>query len=499
MESLDLPIHFDDAAENPRAVKQMGEAFLQSIIEYWQTTGTARIHPGDTPDGLTSLREEGLPLAGLSLERILADISSLVMPGLTRVASPRYLGMMNPSPALVAVFAESLAAAFNQNCSLWHQSPAGSELEKTVIRWLSEVCGMRQPDSFGILLSGGSAANITALKLARDHAAGPAVSRQGLAGSAPLCVYISEEGHYSFDKGMDICGMGTARLRRIPAGPDFRVRPALLREQIERDIRDGFRPAAIAGIAGTTNSGTVDPLDELAELAAEFRLWFHVDAAYGGAAACLPEKAALFKGLARADSITIDPHKWFFIPFEAGALLVRERQTLHAAFAYQPAYYLEQGESGLGRVNFFEYGPQGSRSFKALKIWCAFRYFGMEHYRAILRRNTGFARHLHARLAVSPDFETLHEPDLGIVCYRARPAGWAGTPREQTASLNRLNRALHRRIEEKGEYWISITRLTGDRVVLRTNFQNYRTRQEHVDGLYRHLHDVLREVLAHEE
>jgi len=238
-------------------------------------------------------------------------------------------------------------------------------------------------------------------------------------------------------------------------------------------------------------SGSLDDLAALADVAAEAGAWFHVDAAYGGAALLLPELADRFRGLARADSVTLDPHKWFFVPFECAALLVRRRDDLRAAFATRPPYYLEQGQDGDGRVNFFEYGLQGSRSFRALKLWLALRSFGLDAYRRLVRRHCAFARRFHELLAAAGGFEPFHRPELGLLCFRALPAGTA-----DGAAVNELNRRIHRRVELEGRFWISITRLRGGDVALRVNFMNYRTRPADVEALGRYLINLRNEETA---
>ena len=472
----------DELPDDPDQIRRMGEQFLERILDFWRGTADRPVHPGSSPADFEALGRIGIPARGRPLDEILDDLDRHVLPGLTQVASPRYLGMMNPPPALVAVFAESLAAALNQNCALWHQSPAGAELEKSVNRWLLRLAGLDPESAFGILVNGGSMANITALKLARDRAAEPGVRAGGVRGMPPGAVYISEEGHYSFEKGMDLVGLGTDALRRVPVDGQFRIEVPRLRGMIAEDVRRGVRPVAIIGIAGTTNTGSIDPLAALADVAAECGAWFHVDAAYGGAALLLPECAAALAGLARADSVTVDPHKWLFIPYECAALLVRDGGRLRDAFSTRPSYYLEQGDAG--RTNFFEYGLQGSRGLKALKAWITFQFFGLDYYRTIIRRNIAFAGWLHGRLAGEPDFEAFHRPELGIACFRARPS--AGRPEAaafEAERLDEMNRRIHRRIEMEGRFWISITRLRRRDVALRVNFMNYRTRAEHVEEL----------------
>jgi len=483
----------DELSENPELISRMGQHFLEMILNYWDTSSTEQVLPLACPDDFRHLSRQSFPTTGISLEEILAEISQWIQPGLTRTASPRYLGMMNPSPALVAVFTESLAAAFNQNCSLWHQSPGGAEIEKTVVQWLCEVVGLKGKTPFGTLVSGGSIANITALKLARSMAIDGNIRDAGLYHQPPLCVYVSDQAHYSFEKAMDFLGMGTRYLRLAPTDLLFQVIPDRLEAMIQKDLRKGYTPFCVVGIAGTTNTGTVDPLDELAKIARKYNLWFHVDAAYGGAAALLPELDGLYKGMSDADSITLDPHKWFFIPYEGAAILVRDSQRLQSEFSIRPSYYLEQGDSDESKINFYEFGLQGSRSFKALKIWTTFKFFGLDFYQKVIRRNIGFASCFHDLLLETGEFEVFHQPVLGILCFRASPTRWRSLGTVTPKVLNDLNRRIHRRLEKEGRFWLSITRVTDQDLALRVNFENYRTTEAHVRELSSYLLHLLNE------
>ena len=474
-------------------IKRMGERFLRQLVSWWASLEEGTVHPRPAPADFQPLRERVFPLAGDGIEQILADLETYLVPGLTRVASPRYLGMMNPPPALPGVFAEMLSAAFNQNCSLWNQSPGGVELEKALVAEMCSLAGMQGPQPFGVLVSGGSMANIMALKLARGRALGWETRRTGLAGAErPMGVYASGELHYSFEKGMDILGLGVDRLRLAPVDGRFRVRPDAMRRLMAEDRDKGVVPGCVIGIAGTTNTGSIDPLDELADLAREYGAWFHVDAAYGGAGLLLPELLGRFRGIERVDSLTMDPHKWFFVPFECAALLVNDAENLRRAFSVigqgeagpagdpeaageepaVPHYYLEQVTDDPEKVDYFEYGPQGSRSFKALKLWVTFRALGKNFYRETVARNVSFAARLHAELSQMEDVELFHEPELGILCFRCRPAGM------NPGELDGLNRRIHEFIDREGRFWISRTRLRNGALVLRVNFQNYRTREE---------------------
>lgn len=476
--------------DDPERIREMGSRFLDTLLSYWKSLGDSPVHPQVEPGDFASFSRGVFPETGAGLDELLGDVERVVMPGLTRVASPRYLGMMNPPPALPAVFADMLAAAFNQNCSLWNQSPAGVELELAVVDELCRLAELPSRTAFGVLVSGGSTANIMAVKLARARAMGRQVAEDGLWGMEyPVAVYASEEAHYSFEKAMDFLGMGTRFLRLAPVDEHYRVNPDALRRLMESDCAQGLVPGCVVGIAGSTNTGSVDPLDELADVAAEFGAWFHVDAAYGGAALLAPEVRGRFKGIGRADSVTLDPHKWFFVPFECAAFLVRNGEDLRSGFTTKPHYYEEQKRGDGRRTDFYEYGLQGSRNFKALKLWMTLRFLGRRYYAEVVGRNLRFARRLADALRKDPAMQLFHEPDLGIVCFRARPAAL----RNDGEALDAFNRRVHERIDREGRFWISRTRLGGRALALRVNFQNYRTRAEDVEELIDYLARLARE------
>ena len=305
--------------------ERLGRAVTTLVAAYASALDAAPICSKATPEELEKLFDEPLPLEGLGSEEILEQFARDVVPHAMNIPSPRYYGLFNPTPLPIAVWADTLASALNQNGAAWRNSPSASIIEARVLRWLCTLLGFGR-ESFGTLTSGGSEANLLALKCARDRRVEGARDH-GLSAAAhnsDLTVYASEQSHYSFTKCVDILGMGRNSLRKVPTDERFHIKVESLREMIKRDLANGAIPVCVAGAAGATSTGIVDPLDELAEVAREFGLWFHVDAAYGGALAFSDKHRARLRGIERADSITIDPHKWLFVPFACGALLVRD-------------------------------------------------------------------------------------------------------------------------------------------------------------------------------
>lgn len=478
-------------------IREMGYQFVDMIVEYWKGLEGRRVYGPMSPVGLDEMFEESMPEIGSPLEDVLQETRTQVFPNTMAIGSRRYFGMMNPSPMPIAVFADAMASAMNQNVASWRHAPSGTAIEKRVIRWLCDLFGLPEK-SFGTFASGGSLANITALKLAINRALGRDLSPMDTTGPgsdlSKLVFYVSSQGHYSFDKAVDLLGLGRNQLRKIPQDDIFRIDLKYLEETIVADLANGLKPACIIGIGGSTNTGSIDKLDLLADLAERYECWFHVDAAYGGAVILSEMYGPMLRGIDRADSITVDPHKWFYIPFSAGGILVRDGDFLRKSFLVHPEYYMEKvlsddeeppvdkrGFHTGDKVNFFQYGVQGSRRFNALKLWMAFKMVGRRQYAAWVEKDIELARVLAARIRRQSDFEILGPNTLGICNFRwepLRPGGGSFTPEE----IDDLNRTLQETVERDGDAWFSFTMLHG-RVALRVNVENRCMEQSDIERL----------------
>jgi aromatic-L-amino-acid decarboxylase len=465
------------AAEHER----LGRAAVEIVADYARALDEAPVCSTATPDELEALFDEPLPQEGQSVEDIFAKFRRDVLPHAMNIPSPRYYGLFNPTPLPVAVWADALASAMNQNGAAWRNSPSASVVEARVLRWLCELVGYG-PESFGTLTSGGSEANLIGLKCARDRIVEGARDRGLRASDAKgdLVVYASEQCHYSFVKSVDILGIGRENLRKIDTDERFHIRTDLLREAIERDIAEGNTPVCVAGAAGATSTGVVDPLEELADIAREFGLWFHVDAAYGGGLAFSEKHRWRLRGIERADSVTIDPHKWMFVPFECGALLVRGGgEVLRDAFDITPEYLSDERGGADVALDFFRYGQLGTRRAMALKVWMALKSLGVRGYAEIVERQIELTEHLASRFDELEEFERVGEVETALCCVRFVPKG----ARERSpAEQDELQRALQRRVEQSGEAWFATTVLHGRRA-LRINVNSFLTERRHVDDL----------------
>src|SRR5215212_1200729 len=465
------------AAEHER----LGRAAVEIVSEYARRLDDAPVCSRATPAELDALFDEPLPVEGLSAEEVFERFRRDVVPHAMNIPSPRYFGLFNPTPLPVAVWADALISALNQNGAAWRNSPSASAVEARVLRWLCELLGYG-PEAFGTLTSGGSEANLVGLKCARDRAVEGARDRglRAQGSNGRLIVYASEQCHYSFVKSVDILGLGRENLRKIETDERFHIRTDLLREAIEQDLAEGHTPVCVAGAAGATSTGVVDPLDELADIAREFGLWFHVDAAYGGALAFSEKHKWRLRGIERADSVAFDPHKWMFVPFECGALLVREgHRVLRDAFDITPEYLSDERGGADVEYDFFRYGQLGTRRGMALKVWAALKSLGVRGYAEVVERQIELVEHLAARFDALEEFERMGEVETALCCVRYLPKGFREKP---TPEQDELQRALQQRVERSGGAWLATTVLKGRRA-LRINVNSFLTERRHVDYL----------------
>lgn len=461
--------------------ERLGRAAVEIVSDYARVLDDAPVCSRATPAELDALFDEPLPDVGVSAEEVFEKFRRDVIPHAMNIPSPRYFGLFNPTPLPVAVWADALISALNQNGAAWRNSPSASAVEARVLRWLCELIGYG-PEAFGTLTSGGSEANLVGLKCARDSVVEGARDRGLRSSSAAgeLLVYASEQSHYSFVKSVDILGLGREGLRKIETDGRFHIRTGVLRETIRRDLAEGHTPVCVAGAAGATSTGVVDPLDELADIAREFGLWFHVDAAYGGALAFSSKHRARLKGIERADSVTVDPHKWMFVPFECGALLVREGgRVLRDAFDITPEYLSEDRGGADVEYDFFRYGQLGTRRAMALKVWMALKTVGVRGYAAAVERQIELVNYLASRFDELEDFERVGEVETALCCVRFVPRAL----REKSgAEQDELQRALQRSVEQSGGAWLATTVLHGRRA-LRINVNSFLTERRHIDYL----------------
>lgn len=417
-----------------------------------------------------SLFDEPLPEEGRPFDEVLAFAREHILPFPMGNSHPRFYGFINATADPVGITADYLAAAMNPNC--WGGDHAAIHVERRVMAWIAELLGY-PPEAEGILVSGGSMANFTALAAARRAMTPGNVREEGMAGNhrPRLTVYASDQVHSCVDKAVDLLGIGTNNLRKIPSDGQFRLPMDALARAVGEDRRAGAAPAIVVGSAGTVNTGAIDPLDEIADFCRREGLWFHTDGAYGAMARLAPGLAPLFAGLERADSIAADPHKWLYVPYEAGATLVREPGRLAATFRKFPEYLASDPESPFpGPAWFAERGVELSRGFKALKVWMGLKTHGRRGYAAAIENDVRLAQFLAAEVDRRPEFERLADSVLSIANFRYRPPGRSLSDED----LDRVNRRIVNRLVGDGSFFLAPTILKG-RASLRVSITNFRT------------------------
>ena len=455
----------------------LGNAVARIIDEHVAGLAARRVTPEATPADLEKLFDEPLPEQGIALEGILARFRKDIAPNAMGVPSPKYFGQFNPTPLPIGVWADALASMLNQNAGAWRNGPTSAMIEARVMRWLCDLLNYG-PKSFGTLASGGSEANLLGLKCARDSMAGEIKDRGLRRAPADLVIYASEQCHYSIDKSADLLGLGREGVRKIPTDDRFHIITDALREAIARDREAGLLPCCIVGVAGTTSTGVVDPLEELAAIARENRCWYHVDAAYGGPLAFSPQHKDKLRGIELADSITFDPHKWMFVPFACGATLVRDGgQVLRNSFDMTPEYLNEDRGGADVEFDFFRYGQMGTRRFNSLKLWMAMKFMGREGYAKTVERHIELTKYLAQRIDDLPGFKRLGEVETAVCCFQFVPV-----PTLDGTEIDSLQQRLQQIIERSGEAWLTTTVLHGRRA-LRVNINSFLTEQRHLDDL----------------
>jgi aromatic-L-amino-acid decarboxylase len=469
---------------DPAEFRKHGYALVDWVADYLANSDRypvlSRVSPGDVRNALPACAPEH----GEPFERILEDFERIIVPGLTHWNHPGFLAYFAITASAPGVLAEFLSAALNQQAMLWRTSPAATELEEVALGWLRRLLGL--PDTFeGVIYDTASIASLHALAAARETLV-PDVRRAGLAGRPEvgrLRVYASEHAHSSIDKAVILLGLGHEALRRVASDDEFRMRGEALQSAIAEDRRVGIRPLAVVATLGTTSTTSVDAVREIADACQKEGLWLHVDAAYAGVTAMIPECRARFEGWERADSIVVNPHKWLFTPFDLSAFYCRRMDVVRAAFALVPEF-LRTPEGERGVRNLMDTGIQLGRRFRSLKLWMILRHFGAEKLRQTLAQHMRLARQFASWVDAEPDFERLAPAPFSVVCFRARPRNSSLS----NAELDRLNEALLNAVNSSGEVFLSHTRIN-DVMALRLAIGHLRTTEQHVSRAWQLLRE----------
>lgn len=473
--------------------RRYGHEIINWIADYFANSEKypvlAQVEPGE----LHSQLPTSPPARGEPMSEILADVDRLIVPALTHWNHPSFFAYFATSASAPGIFGELLSAAFDVKAMLWRTSPASTELEEVALDWLRQMMGL--PSEFGgVIYDTASVASMHAIAAAREGL-NLSIREDGMSGRADLPalrLYASEQSHSSIEKGLIALGLGQRSLRKVPTDSEFQMDATALARMIDEDKGSGALPFCVVATVGTTSTTSVDPVPAIADICERENLWLHVDAAYAGSAAIVPELRYIFEGCERADSLVTNPHKWLFTPFDLTALYCRRLDLLRRAFTLVPEY-LRTPEDDVVR-NGSDYGVQLGRRFRALKLWMIIRYFGHEGLAARIREHCRLARLFTSWVGESSDWELLAPVPFSTVCFRARTDdGGEGAEEDRDARLDRLNERVMNAVNATGEVFLSHTKLSGV-YTLRLAVGNIRTTERHVRRAWELLNEKLDEL-----
>jgi aromatic-L-amino-acid/L-tryptophan decarboxylase len=472
--------------------RRYGYKIVDWISSYFERIEEFPVLSQIKPGELTGQLPAAPPAAGESMDEILADLDRLIVPALTHWSHPSFFAYFSTSTSAPGIFGEMLSAAFDMKAMLWRTSPASTELEEVALSWLRQL--MNLPEEFeGIIYDTASVSSLHAIAAAREKL-DLRIREDGMSGrdDLPLLrVYVSEQAHSSIEKAVITLGLGQRSLCKVATDAEFRMDAEALKNSIAADIVDGHVPLCVVATVGTTSTSSIDPVPRIADLCRQHNIWLHVDAAYAGSAALVPELQPLMEGCQHADSLVTNPHKWLFTPFDLSVLYCRHMPLLRRAFSLVPEY-LRTSESETVR-NGMDYGIQLGRRFRALKLWMILRYFGHDGLASRIREHCRLASLFASWVKDSTDWELLAPVPFSLVCFRACPPKENETPAARATRLDAINETLMNNINANGAAYLSHTRLN-DVFTLRLAIGNIRTTEEHIRRVWRLLNDQLSQL-----
>jgi len=465
--------------------RKFGHELVDWIAEYRKNVGSLPVRPNVRPGEIKNRLPAAPPEQGEPFEKIFSDFQSIILPGMTHWQHPSFFAYFPANTSPPSILAEMLTAALGAQCMSWATSPAATELEERMMRWLSAMIGL--PPSFtGVIQDTASTATLCSVLTAREARSRFTVNTRGYPSYTRFTAYCSKEAHSSVEKAIKIAGIGKEYLRKIEVDETFALRPEALERAILTDIKNGFTPLLAVAALGTTGSTAIDPLRAMGELCRKYKLWLHVDAAFAGSALVLPEMRAMLDGIELADTFVFNPHKWMFTNFDCSAYFVKDPSLLVKTFELLPEY-LKTAEEGTVN-NYRDWGLQLGRRFRALKLWFVLRSFGAEGIREKIRSHIALAQDLAGKIRTSADFELLAPVPLNTICFRYRPRGAS-----DLATVNSLNEKLMAALNAGGRIFLTHTKLN-DRFTLRLVIGQTDVRKEDVDRAWQLIQTQAREL-----
>jgi aromatic-L-amino-acid/L-tryptophan decarboxylase len=482
---------------SPKQIRSWANAAVELMAEYLGTIRDRRLYPHTSSREIREHLDRTLPTEATEFEQLLEVIRKPLLEFSRHNGHPRMFGYVQAPGTAIAAVADLLASALNANLTAWRSAPAAVEMERLTIDWIKQIIGFDE-SAAGLFVSGGSMANMAALATARRTKAAPEISDEGAQSCLrALRVYASEEVHHSVAKAAALIGIGRNNVRMIGVDERYKINLDSLVAAIEEDRAAGRLPICVVANAGTVATGAFDPLAQISEIAQRYNLWLHVDAAYGGFAALAPTAAPLFDSIIQADSVALDPHKWLYLPVDCGCILYRDPETARTTFAHEAEYTRVIGQGADEAFAFWDYGPELSRRFRALKVWMLLKGVGLQALSEAIEKDLKCARHLESLAQNSDDFEMLAPVELSIFCFRHLPPQLRDIPaqenkrRAREEELDLHNERLLLALQRDGSSYLSNARLRG-RFALRGCVMNYRTTLRDMENLL----DDLRRVAA---
>jgi glutamate/tyrosine decarboxylase-like PLP-dependent enzyme len=482
-------------------IRRIGSEAVELIANYYESLRDLRVLPDTTARAVRGLLSEALPEAGADFDELLGVFRDVILPFSRHDGHPRFFGYVASPGTAVAAFADMLASALNANVTSWRSGPAPAEVERLAIDWIKQILGY-PADAAGLFVSGGSMANFSGLAAARAMKAPAVVATDGMRSvGREMRIYMSEEGHHSITKAAGLLGIGHKNVRIARVDDRFRIDIDDLARKIEEDLRDGHLPFCVVASAGTVNTGAFDSLGEVADVARAYNLWMHVDASYGGFAVMAESARRLFDRISDADSISLDPHKWLYLPVDCGCVLYRDPMAARAAFSHDAEYTRILEQEPDEAFAFWDYGPELSRRFRALKVWMMLKNVGTRALGESIEKNIACAKHLARLVEASEDFEMLAPVELSIFCFRYVPRSvkqeMEGTSRERAEEINGeldvMNERLMVELQRDGDAYLSNARVRG-RFALRGCVLNYRTTERDMESLLEAVRRVAKRI-----
>lgn len=486
MEKYNAALFGDMPAEE---FKKYGHKLVDWIAEYLSDIEQYPVLPSVKPGDIKKNLPQNPPLLPESFDKIFSDVDEKIIPGVTHWNHPNFMAYFNSTSSGPGILAELLSAALNTNGMLWKTSPSTTELERVTIDWMRQMLGL--PESFwGIIYDTASVSSMHAIASAREEVGEYDFRRKGLSGKEnipQLRLYASEHAHSSIEKAAVLLGVGLDGVRKIPVDKDFKMIPEKLAEAVQEDRRNAWRPFCVVATVGTTSTTSIDPVDRIADVCEQEKLWLHVDAAHAGVVAMLPEMKYIFDGVERADSLVVNPHKWMFTPVDLSLFYTRKPEVLKRSLSLVPEYLKTTEYSGV--ENLMDYGIQLGRRFRSLKLWFIIRYFGVKGIIERIREHIRLGKLFASWIDEHPNFERMAPVPFSTVCFRAHPSDM-----NDKRMINRLNEQLLQKLTETGKLFISHTKLEG-KYILRLTISGLRTEEIHAKEAWELIKIVSKETI----